>query len=254
MVKLPPPPLPLHNVFPRASLVNIYRAFVRPHLDYGGIIYDNYSNATFSQVIQSVRYNAALAIGSSRDKLFQQLCFESLHGRRWFRKLCFYYKIRNNMCPLYLTELLPIMKTRCYSLHLNRAPTVTNFRTECFKSTFSPSCSSNWNQPGPNIQNSSSIEIFKRELPSFIRPKSANVYRIHHARGLELLTRLRLGLSHLPEHKFRHNFNDTIDPFCLCGTNNLETSEHFLLLCPTYACLRRKLFDNIHNNNILLLP
>ena len=111
----------LYKIFPRASLVNIYRAFVRLHLDYGDIIYDNSSNATFSQMIESVQYNAALAIkgaihGSSRDKLYQELCFESLHDRRWFRKLCFYYKIRHNLCPLYLTELLPIMKTGCYSL------------------------------------------------------------------------------------------------------------------------------------------
>ena len=77
---------------------------------------------------------------------------------------------------------------------------------------------------------------------------------IHHPPGLKLLTRLRLGLSHLREHKFRHNFNDTIDTFFLCGTNNLETSEHFLLHCPTYAYLRGKLFENLHNNNILLLP
>ena len=40
----------------------------------------------------------------------------------------------------------------------------------------------------------------------------------------------------------------------MCGTNNIETSEHFFLHCPTYACLRRKLFYNFHNNNILLLP
>ena len=33
-----------------------------------------------------------------------------------------------------------------------------------------------------------------------------------------------------------------------------ETSEHFFLHCPTYACLRLKLFDNLRNNNILLLP
>ena len=205
----------LYKFLPRASLVNIYRAFVRPHLDYGDITYDNSSNATFSQMIESVQYNAALAItgaihGSSRDKLY-----EELHDRRWFRKLCFYYKIRHNLCPPYLTELLPIMKTSCYSLRLNRAPTVPNFRTERFKSTFFPSCSSNWNQLDPNIKNSSSIEIFKRALLSFIRPKPANVYRIHHPRGLKLLTRLRLDLSHLREHKFRHNFNDTIDPFCL---------------------------------------
>ena len=31
----------LYKFLPRASLVNIYRAFVRPHLDYGDIIYDN---------------------------------------------------------------------------------------------------------------------------------------------------------------------------------------------------------------------
>ena len=155
------------------------------------------------------------------------------------------------MCLLYLTELLPIMKT---SLRLNRAPTVHKFRTERFKSIFFPSCSSNWNQLDPNIQNSSSIEICKRALLSFIRPKSANVYRIHNPRGLKLLTRLRLGLNHLREHKFRNNSNDTVDPFCRCGTNNIETSEHFLLHCPTYGCLRHKLFVNLHNNNILLLP
>ena len=40
------------------------------------------------------------------------------------------------MCPLYLTDLLPIMKSSCYSLRLNRAPTVPNFRNERLKSTF----------------------------------------------------------------------------------------------------------------------
>ena len=64
------------------------------------------------------------------------------------------------MCPLYLTELLPILKTHCHSLRSNRPPTVPNFRTELFKSTFFPSCCFNWNQIGTNIQNSSSLEIF----------------------------------------------------------------------------------------------
>ena len=155
--------------FLRASLVNIYRAFVRPHLDYGDIIYDNSSNAKFSEMIQSVQYNAALAstdaiCGTSRENYTKNWVFESLHDRRWFRKLCFYYKIRHNMCPVYLTELLPIMKTHCHSLRSNRPPTVPNFTTERFKSTFFPSCSFNWNQLGTNIQNSSSLEIFKREL------------------------------------------------------------------------------------------
>ena len=112
----------LYKFLPRASLINIYKAFVRPHLDYGDIIYDNSSNATFSQMIESVQYNAALAIkgaicGSSREKLYQELGFESLHDRRWCRKLCFYYKIQHNNCPLYLTELLPTIKTTILDIH-----------------------------------------------------------------------------------------------------------------------------------------
>ena len=42
--------------------------------------------------------------------------------------------------------------------------------------------------------------------------------------------------------------------FALCRTNCLETTEHFLLHCPTYASFRLKLFDNLRNNNILVLP
>ena len=60
------------------------------------------------------------------------------------------------MCPLYLTELLPIKKTSYYTIRLNIAPTVPDFRTERIKSTFFSYCSSRWNQLDPNIQNSSS--------------------------------------------------------------------------------------------------
>ena len=113
------------------------------YLDYDDIIYDNSSNSTFSQMIEPVQYNAAFAItgairGISREKLYQELGFESLHDRRWSRKLFFYYKIRHNMCPFYLTKRLHNTKTHFHSLCSNRPPTVPNFRTERFKSTFPP--------------------------------------------------------------------------------------------------------------------
>ena len=37
------------------------------------------------------------------------------------------------------------------------------------------------------------------------------VFAVHDINGLKLLTRLRLNFGHLNEHKFRHNFNDTIN-------------------------------------------
>ena len=39
----------LHNILPSSELLTIYKDFVRPHLDYGNIIYDQAYNATFYQ-------------------------------------------------------------------------------------------------------------------------------------------------------------------------------------------------------------
>ena len=69
-----------------------------------------------------------------------------------------------------------------------------------------------------------------------------------------LLTRLRVGFSHLREHMFRHNFADINDPFCLCRTNAIETTEHYLLYCPNFYLHRNALFDNLHRKGINLLP
>ena len=144
-------------------------------------------------MIESVQYNAALAItgairGSSREKLYQELGFESLRDRRWYRKLYFYYKIRHNDCPLYLTEQIPIFEPSTYSLRSNHPSNAPFIRTERFKSTFSPSSTHSWNQLDPNIQNSPSIQIFKRALLKSILPTPALIYKIHHPRGLKSLT------------------------------------------------------------------
>ena len=42
-------------VLPRSSLVIIYKSFVRPHLDYGDIIYDPAYNTAFHRKIEPVQ-------------------------------------------------------------------------------------------------------------------------------------------------------------------------------------------------------
>ena len=68
----------LQNTLPRSSLLAIYKSFIRPHLDYGDIIYDQAYNVSFQQKIESIQYNAAVAItgairGTSKEKLFEEL-------------------------------------------------------------------------------------------------------------------------------------------------------------------------------------
>ena len=37
--------------------------------------------------------------------------------------------------------------------------------------------------------------------------------------GIKYITRIRLGLSHLTEHEFKHNFQNTLNPICNCGND-----------------------------------
>ena len=62
--------------------------------------------------LESIQYQAALAItgtwkGTSRNKIYEQLGWESLHNRREFRRLTQFYKIMNNLTPPYLKEPIP---------------------------------------------------------------------------------------------------------------------------------------------------
>ena len=75
----------LHNLLPRTAFITIYTAFVRPHLDYGDILYDQAFNLSFHQKIESIQYRACLAMtgviqGTSKKKIYQELGLESLQS------------------------------------------------------------------------------------------------------------------------------------------------------------------------------
>ena len=85
-------------VLQRTSLVTIYKAFIRLHLDYEDIIYDQTYKESFHQKLESIQYNATLAIaiaieGASREKLYWKLGLESLQKRRCYRKLLLFKNI-----------------------------------------------------------------------------------------------------------------------------------------------------------------
>ena len=248
----------LRKYLPRKTLICIYRAFVRPHLDYGDVIYDNPSNESLLQKVESLQYNAALAItgcfrGTSREKLYQELGLESLADRRWSRRMLFFFKIVNGMAPSYLHAIIPSLNSVCYRMRGKRDYHTIAARTEGFQNSFFPYCVSQWNNLDIAVRNLPSPSSFKLNLLKFFRPKPNSLYGIHDSKGVSMLNRLRVGFTHLREHKFRHNFIDTDDPFCNCRTNAIESTEHFLLHCPTFSIPRKKLFDNLTNINTSLM-
>ena len=86
-----------HNL-PGKSLVTIFKAFLRPLIDYGDIIYDQPQNESVCEKIEYVQYKTTLATavaiqGNSGDKIYQELGLESLKSRGWYKRLVCMFKI-----------------------------------------------------------------------------------------------------------------------------------------------------------------
>ena len=87
----------LQNLLSRSTLITIIRTlyFVRPHIDYGDILFDQTYNTYFHEKLESVQYSTYLALtrairGSSKEKIYQELGSKSLQVRRCYGKLCLF--------------------------------------------------------------------------------------------------------------------------------------------------------------------
>ena len=96
------------------------------------------------------------------------------------------------------------------------------------------------------LHNSKSYNIFKNSLLEIGRPMPKPTFNIHNPLGLKLLTRLRLGLSHLNEHRFNHNFEDCINPLCSCSLE-VESTTHFFLHCHNFVNIRNTLLNKLNS-------
>ena len=61
-------------ILPGNPLLTIYKSFIRPHFDYGDILYDKPNNDNFQNKMEKVQYRACLTItggtlGTSRERL-----------------------------------------------------------------------------------------------------------------------------------------------------------------------------------------
>ena len=171
--------------------------------------------------MESLQYNAALAItgairGTSKEKRY--------------RKLSFLYKVIANQSPSYLFKMIPKKNMSRPTRGSDSIP-LLGTKHNFFQNSYFPSSIKERNRLDIDIRKSDSISILKKRILSFIRPLPNKVSNSHNPQCLKLLTRLQLDLSHLRYHKFKHNFLDTINPLCSCGSD-IETALHFLLYCP----------------------
>ena len=141
---------------------------MRPHLDYGDIIYDQPNKESLNQKIERIQYNAALVITGAikrtyQSRLYNELSLESLKFRRWFRKLCTFYKIKTTGVPQYLSDLIP-QTNHLYNTCAAEDVTTFYSKTDACKYSFFQYTVLEWNKLYWNIQQSKTMLSFRNSL------------------------------------------------------------------------------------------
>ena len=219
----------------RPVLDKMYKTFVRPHLDYGDIIYHDQLKDSMT-LLESVQYQAALIEngcwkGSNRIKVYSDLGWESLSDRRHFSRLSMFYKIKNGLAPDYLAERVR-----------DTPPNIT----QRYAKSFFPYCQSNWDGLDESVKEAPSLPRFKSALLKNIRPLPKPYFNTNDKIGIRRIAQLRVGLSDLRAHRYNHHFINCPTASCVCAQGD-ETTEHFLLGCNRFLSQRSTLLSSLAN-------
>ena len=156
--------------------------------------------------------------------------------------MCF-IKIKTTQIPTYLHELIP-SESHIYSTRNSENVETYYCITDQFKYSVYPYSIIEWNKLDVNLRNAKSFLIFRNSLLKIARPMQNSIYNIHDPVGINYLTILRSGLSHLNEGKFRHNFQNCLNTLCSCILE-FETTNHYFLNCHYYNDICKTLLNTV---------
>ena len=230
----------------RKSLEIIYLSFIRPLLEYADVVWDDCNRIDKIELDKIQNEAARICIGATKlvslQALHQEIGWQSLEDRRKEHRLLLMYKMKNHLCPPYLSQLIPphVGQTTRYNLRNENNLSTIQSRTNLYHNSFLPSTIRDWNELPINIRSSTSIGIFKR----CIRDNTNKPPDYYHfgPRKLQILhARLRTGCSMLKSHLFAKNVIDS--PACDCG--GVENVQHYFFECPFYHIIRTHLINSV---------
>ena len=94
------------------------------------------------------------------------------------------------------------------------------------------------------------MSMLKKKILAIIRLNPKSVFDVCDPKGISILIQLRVDLSTLNYHKFKHYFRNTLN-LLYPISNGIENTEHYFMLYQAYCTIRRDLLTFI--NNILNL-
>ena len=154
-----------------------------------------------------------------------------------------FYKIFKSKCPQYLLSKYLKKVFACYKKYWQYP--FFNIKHNFYKNFFScrRSLSGTTQILTFRIQN---ILVFSKIIFLNILDPNQSFFNWRNYKGIRLITRLRLQLSHLCDQKFKCNFQNCLDLLCSCGSST-ESTSHFLLHCPIFNDKRHTFLSTLNN-------
>ena len=114
----------------------------------------------------------------------------------------------HGLTPKYLVDPVPPLRRHLFGTSIRNELHHMRWRNLRFKNSFYPNAVLSWNNLGPELRQTEKLSTFKATLLGMIVTREKSVFNIH-CEDLRFLYQLRVGLSPLKAHKFRHKFIDT---------------------------------------------
>ena len=235
----------------RKSIETLYKAHVRPILEYGDVIYAECSEQDSLKLeklnLKALRIITGCTISTTRANLYTESKIQPLELRRKNHKLLLFYKIVNNLTSETMEELLPSTNVNRVNYQLRN---VTGFpvqqtRTNAFRNSFINSTVRLWNDLELETRESVTLQTFKNKL-NRTPPVPRQFYlgcrfaSIHHCR-------IRNKCSALNHHLFINHVLDS--PLCSCNVE-AEDAIHYFFKCRKYIRQRNVMELELSNFNI----
>ena len=242
----------LKYLLDRKTLEQIYFSYIRPIMEYGNLLWTNYTDELENDLeklqLEAMRIITGAVKGTHHRLLYNESKWHTLSERRRNSQIILMKKMINNEVPTFLSNLLPPPKHQPYTLRNYGLLFEPMFaRTNLFLNSFVPNTIRLWNDLDKETKQIESTTSLKAKLCK--REKAPLYYNLGTRKGMILHARLRMNCSDLNHHLYLRHLQE--DQTCQCG-HPVEDTEHFLKNCPLYNEARELYLPVDIPTNILL--
>ncbi len=162
----------LRNVFPKQTLLQIYKSLIYPHLNYCNIVWGNCYQNIISELYKAQKRALKVAlkmpIRTPTELVFNTAKVLTLAGINRTHTSIFMYKYHNNLLPnTFVNKFHQVRDVHSYSLRSSQLYVIPMAKSKLYKTSLQHRAPKLWNMLPTELKQSLSLTSFKINVKKF---------------------------------------------------------------------------------------